>query len=99
MSIPGPIRKAEVAGPYLDLEFPDFFRVDTLTESGHWLDWGAYHEEQVQRLEDGTYGLLSDGYPFVIRCVADHGDFIVHVDGDGKGEIHFYRIVPLDPIG
>jgi hypothetical protein len=99
MSISGPIRKAEVTGPYLDLNFPDFFRVDTLTESGHWLEWGAYYAEQVQRIEDGTYGLLSDGYPFLIRCIADHGDFIVHVDGDGKGEIHYYRIVPLDPIG
>lgn len=90
-----PSRKARVGGPYLDLEFPDFFRVDTLTESGNWLEWGAYGIDQVERIEDGTYGLLSDGSPFLIRCVADHGDFIVHVDGDGRGEIFYYRIVPV----
>lgn len=98
MSIPGPIRKAEVTGPYLDLEFPDFFRVDALTEAGNWIEHGAYYADQVQRIEDGTYGLLSDGIPFLIRCIADHGDFIVHVDGDGQGEIHYYRIVALDPV-
>ena len=98
MSIPGARRKAPAGGPYLDIEFPDFFRVDTLTEAGNWLDWGAYRADQVQRIEDGTYGLLSEGHPFLIRCIADHGDFIVHVDGDGQGEIHYYRIVALDPV-
>ena len=33
-----PSRKARVGGPYLDLEFPDFFRVETLAESGKWLE-------------------------------------------------------------
>ena len=89
------IRKACVLGPYLKIDFPDLFRVDTLAESGNWLEWGVYGIDQVQRIEDGTYGLLSDGSPFLIRCIADHGDFIVHVDGDGRGEIFYYRIVPI----
>jgi hypothetical protein len=63
------------------------------------MDWGAYPASSVERFDDHSYGLLSDGSPFIIRCIADHGEFIVHVDGDGRGEIHFYRIVRIPPPG
>lgn len=95
MDLPGPIRKASVGGPYLELEFPEFFRVDALEESGNWIEWGAYFSEAVNPQPDGSYVLASHGSPFYIRNIADHGEFFVHLDGDGMGQIFFYRIVPL----
>lgn len=95
MDLPGPKRKAQVGGPYLDLEFPEFFRIDTLAESGNWIEWGAYYSESVYPQRDGSYVLASHGSPFYIRNIADHGEFFVHLDGDGMGQIFFYRIVPL----
>ena len=95
MNIPAPIRKAQVGGPYLELEFPDFFRIDNLTESGTWMEWGAYYSSAVYPERDGSYVLASHGSPFYIRSIADHGDFFVHLDGDGMGEIFYYRIVEL----
>lgn len=95
MDLRGPKRKASVGGPYLDLEFPDFFRIDTLTESGKWIEWGVYFSEAVYPQQDGSYVLASHGSPFYIRNIADHGEFFVHLDGDGMGQIFFYRIVPL----
>lgn len=98
--VPAAIRKASVEGPYLDLEFPDWFRVDFLTERATWLDQGAYSKESLCRDDhDGTYTFVSIGSPFVIRCVADHGEFIVHVDGEGRGKIHYYRIVAIPEPG
>jgi hypothetical protein len=94
--IPPPRRKAVVVGPYLDLEFPLRFRVDFLTDQGTWMDWGAFARDQVERLDDGSYVVVSGGSPFFIRCVADHGEFLVHVDSNGKGEIFYYRLVSLD---
>lgn len=88
-------RKAQVGGPYLEVEFSEFFRVDCLNERGSWIEWGAYFSENVHPRKDGSYILASEGSDFFIRCIADHRDFIVHVDGDGEGQIFYYRIVPL----
>lgn len=99
LGLPGPRRKAPVGGPYLKLEFPAWFRIDFLTDTGTWMDWGAYPDTAVEILSDGSYGLMSGGAPFIIRCIADHATFVVHIDGNGRGEIHYYRIVPIPPPG
>jgi hypothetical protein len=95
MSLPPPLRKAPVGGPYLELDFPDRFRIDFLTDQGSWMDWGAFAHDQVERLDDGSYVIVSVGSPFFIRCVADHGEFLVHVAGDGMGELFYYRLAPI----
>lgn len=92
-------RKAPVSGPYLDVDFPEQFRLEFLTDRGRWMESAAYfnRDHTVWPQEDGSY-ILGDGstHPEQIRCVADHGDFFLHVDGGGRGEIHLYRVVPIE---
>ena len=93
MAIPGPWRKAPVTGPYLELDIPEAFRVDFLTDQGTWMEWGVFRADHVERRADGSYLLHSEGSPFFIRCVADFGEFFLHIDQNGGGEPFFYRIV------
>lgn len=92
-------RKALVSGPYLEIDFPESFELQFLTKNGNWMVWAAYfdREQNVERQDDGSYLLGGDNIrPEPIRCVSDHGEFFIHVDGGGRGEVHFYRLVPIE---
>lgn len=84
-----------MTGPYLQVEMPELFRVDFLTDQGNWMEWGVFRADQVEHCPDGSYVLHSEGAPFFIRCVADFGDFFLHIDRDGEGEPFLYRMVEM----
>ena len=76
---------------FLDVEIPEWFVLDALTEHG-WLDWGFYGRHQVERLEDGTYVCLGPGVPIFLRCLAHREEGFDAVDGTGRRLI--YRLRP-----
>jgi len=82
---------------FLDLEIPDWFVLDALTEEHGWLDWGFYGRHQVERLEDGSYVCLGDGVPIYLRCLAHRDEGFDAVDGTGRRLI--YRLRPHPPPG
>lgn len=90
-----PIRKASIRGPYLKLEFPEDFRIDTMEKDGTWTGRGPFRRERVEDNGHGFYAAVSDHSLHFIQCVADHGDFFVHVSSGGAGIIRYCRIVDL----
>ncbi len=48
---PGPPRHLE---RFLDVQLPDAFVVESLTQSGAWIDHNGYLAEDCKRLDDGT---------------------------------------------
>jgi len=89
--------RAPLEGPYLEIDMPDYFRLDFMTPSGGWLDEGAFPAAAFEHLQDGGYVLSADGAYVRLRCVEHHGDSFDHVDGGGN--IYRYRLVPLHPDG
>lgn len=90
-----PIRKTSVMGPYLEMDFPDDFRIATLEKDGTWTERGPFRNDQVEERGYGSYVAVSDHSVHFIQCVADHGDFFVHVSSSGAGIIRYCRIVDL----
>lgn len=90
-----PARKTSVRGPYLRMQFPKCFRIDTLKSNGTWTERGPFNSDRVEERDDGSYVLTSDHSGHFIQCIADHGDFFVHVSAGGAGVIRYCRIVAL----
>lgn len=81
---------------YLPVEMPERFVLEFQLDDGSWMDWGAYKADYFQRLDDGTYVGGGNGSPVWIRCVEQHEDHFIHVDGGG--DRHRYRLVPLPTV-
>jgi len=83
-------------GRYLDINLPERFVLETLTERGTWLEYGVYFAKDWKRFNDGSYGCGGLGWsPTYIRCVAHYGDHFEHVDGTGKHFRYRIRSVPM----
>jgi hypothetical protein len=59
--------------------------------------WGRLSRRLFERLPDGSYVCSRHGSTVWIRCVDHNGDHLEHVDGDGRGQVHRYRLVPIPP--
>jgi len=89
-----PKRRTSVHGPYLQLSFPDRFWIDTLDYDGAWTERGPFRAEDVECDDRGRYTVATDGVGVhMIQCIADHGDFFVHVSAGGIGIIRYCRLV------
>ncbi len=80
---------------FLDIELAEAFVVESLTESGTWIDGNGYLAEDCNRLEDGTYccGHRGGGSPLWIRCVTHLEDSFISLDGGGRP--FRYRLVAV----
>ena len=78
---------------FLEVELPQRFVLQFLTDRGTWMDEAVCLGRQFVRNPDGSYLCTSFSSALWIRCVAQHEDHFEHVDGGGR---HFrYRILPL----
>jgi hypothetical protein len=78
---------------YRDIDMPERFVLECLTDTGAWIDWGLYHAEAFERDDDGTYVFGGDGSPLYLRCLRQDGCVIYVVDG--AGDPYTYRLVPF----
>lgn len=78
---------------YLDIDMPERFVLECLTETGTWIDWGLYDAKAFERRDDGTYVSGSDSSPLFLRCLRQDGCVIYVVDG--AGDPYTYRLVPF----
>lgn len=78
---------------YLDIDMPERFVLECLTDTGAWIDWGLSHADVFQQDDDGTYVFSGDGSPLYLRCQRQDGCVIYVVDG--AGDPYTYRLVPL----
>jgi hypothetical protein len=71
---------------FLAVEFPDHFVVESVSDSGHWIDGNGYLGQDCKHLEDGSYvcGHRGGGSPLQIRCIAYLPDSFIHLDGGGR---------------
>jgi hypothetical protein len=76
---------------YRDIDMPERFVLECLTDTGAWIDWDLYHAEAFQRDDDGTYVFGGDGSPLYLRCLRQDGCVIYVVDG--AGDPYTYRLV------
>jgi len=76
---------------YRDIDMPDQFVLECLTDTGAWIDWGIYRADGFARGEDGTYLYSGDGSPLYLRCRRQDG-CVIYVD-DGAGDPYTYRLV------
>ena len=83
---------------YLDIDLPSCFALEIRGANGRWLEWGTYRAADFVRKGDGTY--VCAGYPYgsptYFRCLAQFDGYFLHVDGGGSGNVHAYRLIPLD---
>ena len=90
-------RKLMPTSGYLDVPMPAGFDLEGFDpRTGKWWHWGTLSAEWFSRAEDGAY-ICTDhgGSPIYIRAVSiDTAGVVEHVDGDGYGDIHHYRLVP-----
>lgn len=86
-------RRAGVSGRYLEVEMPERFLLQFMTEDGSWMDEAICLRRRFERLEDGSYICSEFSSGLWIRCIADHDGSFDHVDGGGK--LHRYRLLPL----
>ena len=83
---------------YLEVEMPEQFTLEIRDHNrGRWTPWAALRADWFIRDEDGTYVCTAHGgSPVYIRALSvDPAGVIEHVDGDGFGAVHGYRLVPL----
>ena len=73
--------RAPLEGPYLEIDMPDYFRMDFKTPEGKWMDEGAFPANGFERLPNGGYVLAMDGAYVRFRCVEHHRGYFDHVDG------------------
>lgn len=78
---------------FLDVELPEHFVVEVVTDGGEWLGGNGYLAQDCRRLDDGSYacGHRFGGSPQWIRCVAHLPDSFIHLDGGGRA--WRYRLV------
>lgn len=71
---------------FLEVQLPEHFEVEVVTDRGHWLGGNSYLRGDCNRLEDGSYvcGGRGGGSPQWIRCVAHLPDSFIHLDGGGR---------------
>jgi hypothetical protein len=80
---------------YLDMEMPEYFRLEIFGEGKWWNQTTCYRRDFV-RLDNGGYLCRrAIGSPIWIRCIAHWSDFFIHIDGDGNGDVFRYRLIPL----
>lgn len=94
-------KRCNAGGPsqsrYLALDLPPTFILEIRSEAGIWSEWGAYRAKDFERLEDGTYVCAGHGgSPTWLRCIAHRDGYFEHVDGGGQGQVHAYRITPVN---
>lgn len=83
--------QAPLDGPYLDVEMPERFELQFLSERGEWMGEALCSASDFDRLDNGAYVYSGGGSGLWIRCVAHHADHFEHLDGGGQ--LHRYRLV------
>lgn len=78
---------------YRDIEMPEQFVLECLTDTGAWIDWGLYSAAAFQRDDDDGYFFGGDGSPLLLGCLRQEGCVIYGVDG--AGDPYTYRLVPF----
>jgi predicted RNase H-like nuclease len=86
-------------GGYLEVPMPKQFELQIRDHNrGNWATWAALRADWFGRNADGTYVCAAHGgSPIYIRALSiDPNGIIEHVDGDGYGDVHGYRLTPYD---
>ena len=79
---------------YIDIDMPELFELETLSEGGEWIVWGRFEASMFGRLEDGTYVCAGHGgSPLFLRCLRQDGGVIDVLDG--CGDRYRYRLEPV----
>jgi hypothetical protein len=79
---------------YIDIDMPEVFELETLSEGGEWIVWGRFEASMFGRLEDGAYVCAGHGgSPVFLRCLRQDGSIIDVVDG--CGDTYRYRLQPV----
>jgi hypothetical protein len=81
--------------PYLPLDLPDRFVIESRDDRGDWIDWAPYRAEACGLREDGSYECHGEGSPTILRCIGYGPGYFLHVDQGGDGDVFAYRLVPL----
>jgi hypothetical protein len=66
-------------------------------EVGEWVEEAVTERERFSRQPDGSYAGDAGGSPIWLRCVCDHGDYFIHMDGGGG--LFYYRLLAIGPDG
>lgn len=88
-----PDRSEETDARFLEVDMPERFELQFLHEDGTWWGEAICLRRRFERLEDGSYICSEFSSGLWIRCVEQHPDHFIHVDGGG--ERFRYRLVAL----
>lgn len=81
---------------YLEVPMPEQFELHD--NRGAWATWATLRADWFDRDAHGVYICTAHGgSPIYIRALSiDPNGIIEHVDGDGYGDVHGYRLIPFD---
>lgn len=96
--LPGSTRasRSSVIMRYLEIPMPERFMLEFQLEDGTWMDEALCCRADYERNPDGSYYVPGHSGSLWIRAVSIDADGVIeHVDQDGHGERHRYRLVPF----
>ncbi len=81
---------------FLELDMPERFMFQ-FYENGSWIEEAVTERARFNRQPDGSYAGDAGGSPIWFRCVCDHGDYFIHMDGGGG--LFYYRLLAIGSDG